>query len=586
MLLLAVFGAAWGQTTYKLEQVTSVASGQLYVFEQDGHVMNNSIISDNALTTTTTYSTTGLTGKESYVWKLESASGGYRMRNASLSAAYYLTNSSSTTISLGNTGSIWTFNFQEDETVLIQNKNNNDRFLGYTTATSYIYRAYSTQNFDAYPHAIKAYRLVDESGRTPIATINGISPTEIPQVDPATSFPVEGDFVLDATFADGVTAADYTITYTGSDEDILTVTDYGWGHYATSPNAGAVGPVEVTVTITPKNTAQYLEASATFTVNVTSPISIGALRSQTETGTYILSFEDDAVVTYVNGKYAYIQDRTGAILLFKEGHGLTAGQKVSGQATVYYSPYNGSPQITSFEGATLTDGTAPEPLDVTNSSEVKAWDFSTVLNRYYKFSGVTIGQDESGEYYFEYGDWGKVYLYGRGDASGFTIDDLTKEYDLVGFPTLYNEKQELTIFVSPSTDSAVKNYYLVCDWGNDITEFTYDAENDVYTLTKTVDADEEFWISDKESDGAFYGASENYDSTLSSSNNTIELQADGRNLKSDVSAELVFTLKKTETGLTLTVTGWPTALRGDLNGDGLVNIMDVNILINIILGKE
>ena len=105
-------------------------------------------------------------------------------------------------------------------------------------------------------------------------------------------------------------------------------------------------------------------------------------------------------------------------------------------------------------------------------------------------------------------------------------------------------------------------------------------------MTKTVDANAQFWISDHESDGVIYGVSVNGNSILSSDNNTLELQAEGINLKSDVSAELVFTLKKTETGLTLTVTGWPTSLRGDLNGDGLVNIMDVNILINIILGKE
>lgn len=420
----------------------------------------------------------------------------------------------------------------------------------------------------------------------PIATINGISPTEIPQLDPVTSFPTQGEFTLDATFANGVTSADYTIAYTSSNENILKVDGYDPGHFSTTPNGGAVGPVDLTVTITPKDTITYVTASKTFAVNITGTISLGELRQITSPGTYTLSFEDDAVVTFVQGDYAYIQDRTGAIVLYNSAHGLTAGQKVSGQATVNYSPVNGNPQITSLEGATLTSGTAPEPKTLDAGSNERYWDFTTVVNRYYKFSEMTIQEEESGEYYIEYGEWGKVYICGKGDATGLSFSDLTRTYDLVGFPTMNNEKHQLTIFVNPATDSTIQQYYLCCNWGNDITEFTYDEENDVYTLTKTVDAGAEFWISDKESDGTFYGASENYESTLSSSNNIVELQADGRNLKSDVSAELVFTLKKTETGLTLTVTGWPTSLRGDLNGDGLVNIMDVNILINIILGKE
>lgn len=423
----------------------------------------------------------------------------------------------------------------------------------------------------------------DETSKTPIATINGISPTEIPQLDPATSFPIQGEFTLDATFADGVTSADYTIAYKSSNESILMVDGYEPGRFGTSPYGGAVGPVELTVTITPTNTEVYEAVSRTFTVNITGTISLGELRQITSPGTYTLSFEDDAVVTFVQGDYAYIQDRTGAIVLYNSAHGLTAGQKVSGQATVDYSPVNGNPQITSLEGATLTSGTAPEPKTLYAVSNESSYDFTTVLNRYYKFSEMTI-QEESGEYYIEYGEWGKVYICGKGDASGLSFSDLTRTYDLVGFPTMNNEKHQLTIFVNPATDSTIQQYYL-CN-GSDIAAFTYDEENDVYTLTKTVDANAQFWISDHESDGVIYGVSVNGNSTLSSDNNTLELQAEGINLKSDVSAELVFTLKKTETGLTLTVTGWPTSLRGDLNGDGFVNIADVTILINIIMGKE
>lgn len=161
MLLLSVFGATWAQKTYHLEQVTSVEASSLYVFEQGGHVMNNTV-SNSALQTTTSYEKKGLTGTETYVWTLVSATGGFKMKNVSNGTSdNLLTNSSSTDVSLGSKGSVWAFNFRDGGTCLIQNKSNEDRFLGYTSSTSYVYKAYATNNLESYPHAIKVYKLVE-----------------------------------------------------------------------------------------------------------------------------------------------------------------------------------------------------------------------------------------------------------------------------------------------------------------------------------------------------------------------------------------------------------------------------------------
>ena len=163
LLLLAAFSATWGQTTYHLEQVTSVKAGGLYVFEQDGHVMN-SVATDGALQTTTEYSIYGLTGNETYVWALVSVTGGFKMKNVSNGTSNnLLTNNSGTDVSLGSTGSVWAFNFQDDNTVLIQNTSNNNRFLGYTSSTSHVYKAYASSSLSSstYPHAIKVYQLIE-----------------------------------------------------------------------------------------------------------------------------------------------------------------------------------------------------------------------------------------------------------------------------------------------------------------------------------------------------------------------------------------------------------------------------------------
>ena len=162
-LTLTVSANVWGATTYKLTKVTSVSAGEKYVFEQGGYVMNNSV-SSSALQCTNSYNTTGLTGTETYIWTLESADGGFYMRNVNLKSNYYLKNSSSTGVSLTTTSSIWKFTFDnKTDEVLIQNTENSNRFLGWTSSSSHAYKAYATSNLATYPHAITVYKLEEEA---------------------------------------------------------------------------------------------------------------------------------------------------------------------------------------------------------------------------------------------------------------------------------------------------------------------------------------------------------------------------------------------------------------------------------------
>ncbi len=161
-ILIAGSSSTWA-TTYRLEKVTSVEAGSLYVFEQGGHVMNNTI-SSNALQTTTSYATTGLSGLETYVWKLKKATGGYYMYNISVDK-HLNTESYSTNMSLGSNSTIWTFTFDEEGIVMIKNKNSDYRFLGFMNLISYVYKAYDSNyvsDLSEHPHAITVYKLVEE----------------------------------------------------------------------------------------------------------------------------------------------------------------------------------------------------------------------------------------------------------------------------------------------------------------------------------------------------------------------------------------------------------------------------------------
>ena len=193
--LIAGTGSVWAAKTYRLTQVTSVSAGNLYVFERNSRVLG-STVSKSALQTVETYSTTGLTGSEAYVWNLESAEGGYHMRNNSLTSNTYFNNGSSTTVSFGSNGSsIWVFNFSDNKAT-IQNTSNDNRFLGDNGSNAY--KAYATGNLSTYGHDFTVYLLEEEVAVTSLSVKT--APTKV-RYEVGEALDMTG-FVLDADGAD------------------------------------------------------------------------------------------------------------------------------------------------------------------------------------------------------------------------------------------------------------------------------------------------------------------------------------------------------------------------------------------------
>ena len=245
-LLLALSFATTANATYRLQRVTSVTAGKYYVFEQGGYVMRNSI-SSNVLQTTSTFSTTGLSGSEDYVWTLESVSGGFKITDGS----NYLKNEGNNTnlsFSTKNSSNTWTFSFQSDGTAIISGAS--ERFLAYTDASSHQYKCYLGAGAYGYqPHSIVVYQLVEETkssaelhfDKTFVKFVKGESYTP----------PV----LSKATGHDGV------VTYSSSNSKIATVD-------ATTGEVTIVGPGRVMITASSAATGNYDAGEATYTLMV------------------------------------------------------------------------------------------------------------------------------------------------------------------------------------------------------------------------------------------------------------------------------------------------------------------------------
>ena len=151
--------------TYAATLITStndIEDGGLYIIENDKHVAINTI-SNKALQTATDYTIDGLTGTENYVWKLVAGTDGYYIESANDKNRLY--NASSTEMQLTTQGCAYTFNYANDIWKIVGNDN---RFLGYTGANTYAYKAYASSNYNnnTYPHDIHLYKLTKEIATT------------------------------------------------------------------------------------------------------------------------------------------------------------------------------------------------------------------------------------------------------------------------------------------------------------------------------------------------------------------------------------------------------------------------------------
>lgn len=175
------------------------------------------------------------------------------------------------------------------------------------------------------------------------------------------------------------------VTWVSDNETVATVAD------------GVVSALSAgSATITATTVDGGFTASCVVTVNELTKIStIAEIKAIVKEGTSSDTKAFDArlskaVVTYVNGNNAFIEDETAAILYYKSGHGLKVGDVLSGDFAGSGYSYNGVVEITSVTTSpTVTRGEAPTPT-IATLAQINA-DFDAYDSRYVKLENVTTG---------------------------------------------------------------------------------------------------------------------------------------------------------------------------------------------------
>jgi hypothetical protein len=153
---------------------------------------------------------------------------------------------------------------------------------------------------------------------------------------------------------------------------------------------------------------------------------------------------EDAVVSYVNGNNAFIEDATGGIQIYKSGHGLTAGQKINGEVSGKVKLYNGFAELTLLDvsKATVTDGEAPAPANMTLEDLLKC--YLRFQNCQVKLAGVTFDTPLTLT-----NRQGKISQNGSSIAAYAQIKEkieMSDTGDLICWPTRYNTTLQVGVW--------------------------------------------------------------------------------------------------------------------------------------------
>ncbi|MGM9656998.1 MAG: hypothetical protein ACI3ZA_07520, partial [Alloprevotella sp.] len=251
------------------------------------------------------------------------------------------------------------------------------------------------------------------------------------------SFDAEVGGTFSAPTLTGVTT---DVTYTSSNEAVASV----------NASTGAVtinGMGYAKITASAEANETYNAGSAFYDIYVYGKGTIedlkGYITSETETDIYF-NFTSTAVVTGTNTSNAFMEDGSAGIYLYKNGHGLTAGNSFTGKVKATGMLFKDSYELTEFIPAN-TAGTADIPVtgrtiqyltDSENAGYKKAESMRV------KLTGVTVTSDLTNKMCTikQNGYSTTLYL----NQTDWTVTNGTT-YNITGYPTIYNGTWEFKV---------------------------------------------------------------------------------------------------------------------------------------------
>ena len=185
--------------------------------------------------------------------------------------------------------------------------------------------------------------------------------------------------------ANPLSGAMTNVSYQSSNEAVATVNADG--------SLQIVGVGSTTITATAEagtvDEVTYSEGKASYVLHVY-PTTVAGIRTfmANSTTSSLKANLTNAVVTYTNGSYAFLEDASGAIMVYTSTHGLSAGECYTGEITMTTGSYKGLAQLTAIDPSAAEKTTAAvEPTEVNMATLVA--NFAAYESMFIKLVNVT-----------------------------------------------------------------------------------------------------------------------------------------------------------------------------------------------------
>ena len=269
--------------------------------------------------------------------------------------------------------------------------------------------------------------------------IAGISVTYEAGGDPTVPQKVNPELAWSASSASAIVGEDFTaptltnpnnvaVTYESTNESVATISANG--------EVSVVAAGETTIKAVFAGDDTYNAQTVSYTLTVTAPAvvytSLKDLQDNVTSTPQDFTLQmTDIYVTAVKNKNAYISDGTYGALIYTDGHGLEAGQKLNGTLSAKYVLYHGQTEITNFSTSGLTITSEALPAQTKAIGDLSGANQSllvTLENVTYDGTVLTDGTNSITPY--------TTFMSDLGLESG-------KTYNVTGIVILYNTTLEI-----------------------------------------------------------------------------------------------------------------------------------------------
>ena len=310
---------------------------------------------------------------------------------------------------------------------------------------------------------VKAIAVVSGKNNSPVAsaayTIKAAAKKNvvITLVDKVTELTVDQEvgFVAQAAEEGAEGTLSLPLTWASSDAAVTVTADE-----TSSANATVKGVSEgsATITVSFAGNDAYNEATASVDVAVSAAgggdtptvTTIADIRNAfSSTDGKLTDFAatfSNVIVTYVNGKNAYVEDETGGLMFYYDGVDLVAGQTLSGSATLTGTTYKNLKEITAMTKGADYQATAGATIPVTTVTLAELnTNYDTYESRRVKVAGVTNETAAKAKASVNITQ-GTTSFVMRIQNELSTEVPANSNFDVIGYPSIFNTDKQLNVW--------------------------------------------------------------------------------------------------------------------------------------------